>query len=134
LIAAQLILEGGAGVEPIELAGGAALLARSLPEGTEVRDAVAFVEATERLGAEIHADAGWETLVGTAEVPRRHLAPSFLLMAEMLLRPALPSHEVDRLREERLNDLRRRPPSLAAVWRACCDSLHPVPTLVSSGR
>ena len=105
LIAAQLILEGGAGVEPTELAGVTALLARALPEGTETRDAVAFVEATERLGAEIHADAGWETLVATAEVPRRHLAPSLLLMAEMLLQPALPAHEVDRLREERLNDL-----------------------------
>lgn len=105
LLAAQLILEGGAGVEPAELAGVTALLARSLPEGTEVRDAVAFVEATERLGAEIHADAGWETLVATTEVPRRHLAPALLLMAEMLLRPALPAHEVDRLREERMNDL-----------------------------
>ena len=105
LLAAQLILEGGAGVEPAELAGVTALLARSLPEGTEVRDAVAFVEATERLGAEVHADAGWETLVATTEVPRRHLAPALLLMAEMLLRPALPAHEVDRLREERLNDL-----------------------------
>ena len=105
LIAAQLILEGGAGVEPTELAGVTALLARALPEGTEDRDAVAFVEAAERLGAEVHADAGWETLVATAEVPRRHLAPALLLMAEMLLQPALPSHEVDRLREERLNDL-----------------------------
>jgi predicted Zn-dependent peptidase len=105
LLAAQLILEGGAGVEPAALAGVTALLARSLPEGTQDRDAVAFVEAAERLGAEIHADAGWETLVATAEVPRRHLAPALELMAEMVLRPALPAHEVDRLREERLNDL-----------------------------
>jgi zinc protease len=105
LLAAQLIVEGGAGVEPAELAGVTALLARALPEGTEVRDAVAFVEATERLGAEIHADAGWETLVATAEVPRRHLEPALLLLAEMVLQPALPAHEVDRLREERLNDL-----------------------------
>ncbi len=105
LIAAQLILEGGAGLEPTDLSGVSALLARALPEGTEVRDAVAFVEATERLGAEIHADAGWETLVATAEVPRRHLGQALALMAEMLLRPALPANEVDRLREERLNDL-----------------------------
>jgi zinc protease len=105
LLAAQLILEGGAGVEPAELAGATALLARALPEGTEARDAIAFVEATERLGAEIHADAGWETLVATAEVPRRHLEPALRLLAEMLLEPALPANEVDRLREERLNDL-----------------------------
>ncbi|MET1232830.1 MAG: pitrilysin family protein, partial [Candidatus Limnocylindrales bacterium] len=105
LIAAQLILEGGAGLEPSDLSGVSTLLARALPEGTEVRDAVAFVEATERLGAEIHADAGWETLVATAEVPRRHLEPALTLMAEMLLRPALPANEVDRLREERINDL-----------------------------
>ncbi len=105
LLAAQLILEGGAGVEPAELAGVTALLARALPEGTEERDAIAFVEATERLGAEIHADSGWETLVATAEVPRRHLGPALDLMAEMLLHPALPGHEIDRLREERINDL-----------------------------
>ena len=105
LLAAQLVLEGGAGHEPADLAGVTALLARALPEGTAQRDAIAFVEATERLGAELHAEAGWETVAVTLEVPRRHFGPALALLAELALQPSFPAHEVERLRDERLNDL-----------------------------
>src|SRR3990172_7195743 len=95
----------GGGHEPADLAGVPALLARALPEGTAQRDAIAFVEATERLGAELHAEAGWETVAVTLEVPRRHFGPAMALLAELALQPSFPAHEVERLRDERLNDL-----------------------------
>src|SRR3989304_5633010 len=102
--APQLALGGGGGQEPADLAGVTALLARSLPEGTAQRDAIAFVEATERLGAELHAEAGWETVAVTLEVPRRHFGPALALLAQLALQPGFPAHEVERLRDERLND------------------------------
>ena len=105
LLAAQLLLPGGAWTEPADLAGVTVLTARAMPEGTRSRDANEFVEASERLGAEIHADASWETLSASIEVPKSHFGAALALMGEMVAEPAFPAVEVERLRDERLNDL-----------------------------
>jgi zinc protease len=87
-------------------AGGATVLAaRALTEGTEVRDAVALTEAAERLGASIHAEAGWDALSVGVDVPASRLEPALELLAEVVRRPAFPGAEVDRLRDERMTDL-----------------------------
>ena len=60
-----------------------------MPEGTRSRDANEFIEATERLGAEVHADATWETLSAGVEVPRSRFGPALALLAEMVTRARL---------------------------------------------
>ncbi len=105
LITASVVIRGGAAMEPAADAGGTVLAARALTEGTERYDAIQLVEATERLGASIHADAGWDALSVSVDVPAARLPPALELVAEVLLRPTFPAHEVERLRDERLNDL-----------------------------
>jgi zinc protease len=105
LLAAQLIFPGGAWTEPADRGGVTLLTARAMPEGTQRRDAIEFVEAAERLGAEIHADASWEALSAALEVPRSRFGAALALLAEMCFEPAFPGDEVNRLRDERLNDL-----------------------------
>jgi zinc protease len=105
LLAANLLLTGGSADEPSELAGVTALMARGLPEGTQRRTAMELVEASERLGAELHAEAGWEAVAASVEVPRRHFEPALGLLAEMVVLPSFPVAEIERLRDERLNDL-----------------------------
>jgi zinc protease len=105
LITAQLLLEGGAADEPAQQAGVTALAARALTEGTAGRSAIELIEAAERLGAELHAEAGWEIVAALLDVPRRHLEPALGLLAEIALQPSFPVEEVTRLRDERLNDL-----------------------------
>ena len=105
LVSASLIVTGGADEEPAGLAGATVLAARALTEGTERFDAIALVEATERLGASLHADAGWDAVSVGVDVPAERLAPALELVAEVMLRPTFPEHEVERLRDERLNDL-----------------------------
>lgn len=105
LLAAQLLLPGGAWTESADLGGVTVLAARAMPEGTAQRDANEFVEASERLGAEIHADATWETVSASVEVPRSRFGDALALLAEMVAQPAFPGGDVDRLRDERLNDL-----------------------------
>jgi zinc protease len=105
LLTASVLLPGGGSTEPVEQAGVSVLMARALSEGTRRRDAMGFIEASERLGAEIHADTTWDASVVSLEVPRSRFGPALGLLAEMLLEPAFPAEEVDRLREERLNDL-----------------------------
>jgi zinc protease len=111
LLLAQLIIGGevggGAAGEPPGIGGVTVLTARALLEGTARRDATELVEASERLGSELSADAGWDSFVASVEVPRSRLVPALELLAEAVLEPSFPEQEVDRLRDERLNDLRQ---------------------------
>ena len=105
LISASLVSPGGAAEEPEDLGGATVLMARALSEGTVRRDAVALVEATERLGASLHAEAGWDAWTVSVDVPAARLEPALDLLAEMAAEPSFPPAEVERLRDERLNDL-----------------------------
>ena len=105
LVAATLMLRNGAVDEPDEEGGATVLAARALTEGTERFDAVALVEASERLGAALHADAGWDATSIGVDVPAARLERALELLAEVALHPTFPEAEVDRLRDERLNDL-----------------------------
>jgi zinc protease len=105
LLSAQLVFRYGASDEPAEDAGATVLAARALSEGTNFRDAIELVENAERWGASLHAEAGWDAVVAGVTVPATRLTPALELLAEMVLEPAFPEREVDRLRDERLNDL-----------------------------
>jgi len=105
LVTASVVIRQGAADEPAELGGATVLAARALTEGTELHDAVALIEAAERLGASLHAEAGWDALTAGVDVPAARLSPALELLAEVLRRPTFPGAEVDRLRDERLNDI-----------------------------
>jgi zinc protease len=105
LVSASVVIPTGAVDEPADEGGAAVLAARALTEGTERYDAVALIEASERLGASLHADAGWDATSVSVDVPTTRLRAALELLAEVLLRPTFPPDEVDRLRDERLNDL-----------------------------
>ena len=105
LVAASLALRTGAVDEPLAIAGATVLAARALTEGTEVRDAIALTEATERLGASLHAESGWDATSAGLDVPATRFEPAMALLAEVVRRPAFPDSEVERLRDERLTDL-----------------------------
>jgi len=105
LLSATLITPAGAGEEPASQAGVTALMARSLTEGTRRHDAVGLTEAAERLGATIHAEAGWDGTSVGVDVPAGRLAEALDLVAEVMAEPTFPDQEVERLRDERLNDL-----------------------------
>jgi zinc protease len=109
LLVAQLVIgaEGGGGAasEPLDQAGLTVLMARAMTEGTAHRDANDLIEAAERLGAELSADAGWDSVGVSVEVPRSRLIPALELLAEVALEPSFPEDEIERLRDERMNDL-----------------------------
>lgn len=105
LISATLLLRNGAVDEPAAKAGSTVLAARALTEGTERYDAIALVEASERLGASLHAETSWDGMSAGVEVPAERLEPALELVAELAGHPTFPVSEVERLREERLNDI-----------------------------
>ena len=105
LVSASMIIPVGAADEPATDGGAAVLAARALTEGTERYHAIGLTEAAERLGASLHAEAGWDATSVGVDVPSARLAAALELLAEVLLRPTFPRDDVDRLRDERLNDL-----------------------------
>ena len=62
-----LVLRNGAVDEPPGERGATVLAARALSEGTERYDAIQLVEASERLGAALHAEANWDGSLGQSE-------------------------------------------------------------------
>lgn len=105
LLSGVLFESIGAGDEHPDEAGLTVLMARAMTEGTQSRDAIALVEASERLGASLHAEAGWDALSVGIDVPSERLGPALDLVAEVMSEPLFPEDEVERLRDERLNDL-----------------------------
>ena len=105
LVSASLYLPNGAVDEPADEGGATVLAARALTEGTRNRDAVALTEAAERLGASLRAEAGWDSTVVGVDVPAERLGPALELLSEIVREPAFPEREVERLRDQRLNDL-----------------------------
>jgi zinc protease len=105
LVSASLVLQNGAADEPAAEGGGTVLSARALTEGTERYDAVALIEASERLGASLHAEAGWDAYTVGVDVPAARLEPALELLAEVVEHPTFPESEVERIRDERLNDI-----------------------------
>lgn len=105
LVTASLVLPSGAVDEPEDQAGVTALMARAMTEGTKHHDAIGLTEAAERLGASLHAEAGWDGLSVSVEVPAERLGPALALAAEVAIEPTFPAPDVERMRDERLNDL-----------------------------
>ena len=125
LVSAALVILSGAADEPASVGGISVLAARALSEGTERHDAIALVEASERLGASLHAETGWDAGSAGVDVPVERLEPALELLAEMVAEPTFPSGEVERLRDERLNDiLQARADPRRRVEEAFIDTIY----------
>ncbi|HTC86227.1 MAG TPA: pitrilysin family protein [Candidatus Acidoferrum sp.] len=127
LVSTALVIRNGAVDEPAAEAGSTALAARALSEGTADYDAIALVEASERLGASLHAETSWDSMTAGVEVPSERLDAALSLLAEMVGRPTFPGSEVERLRDERLNDiLQARADPRRRVDEAFVDTIYTV--------
>src|SRR5664279_1587337 len=105
VVAAVFRPDNGAVDEPAGVAGATVLAARALSEGTDQYDAIASVEASERPRAPLHAETSWDAMSAGVEVIGHRLEAALELLAEMVGRPTFPDSEVERLRDERLNDI-----------------------------
>jgi predicted Zn-dependent peptidase len=102
----SLVLDAGAVTEPLGQEGVALLVARSLAEGTKSKDAYQFAVAGERAGATWQSDIDWDSMRCGFEVPVGELLAAAELLAEAVHEPALSDDTLDRLRQERLDEIR----------------------------
>lgn len=106
-IAAAVHFPGGALTDPPDRPGLASFTARLFTEGTRTRSSFQIADESEYLAARLNVDLRRESCVATTEVLTRHWPRALDLLADILANPVFPEAEVERIRRERLTDLRR---------------------------
>jgi zinc protease len=108
VVTVSFIMDAGAVAETAERDGVSRVAARSLVEGTMHRSGDALTESLERLGASLDADAEWDSAALTTTVLTSRLADAMALVAEVMLEPAFPERELERLKAERQAEILQR--------------------------
>ncbi|MFY1680864.1 M16 family metallopeptidase [Micromonospora sp. WMMD730] len=106
LAVALLLLDAGAGREPVGKEGLGAVLAKALEEGTAQRDATAFALAVEGLGTELATGLDWDSFQVSVQVPVDRLGAAVQLLAEAVRTPRLDPDDVRRVRDDEATALR----------------------------
>ena len=108
VVTVSLLSDAGATAEPPGQEGVARLTARALMEGTKARTGDALTEGLELLGASLDADAEWDSSALSMTVLTSRLSEAMALVAEVMLEPAFPERELERLKAERLAEILQR--------------------------
>jgi zinc protease len=105
LISAQLLIKNGGEVDPPELAGLADMTANLLTKGTQTRDATKIAEEIESLGGSLQSGARWDSSSATVGVMSTKISQAMEILADVVRRPTFKSEEVERLRQQYLDNL-----------------------------
>ena len=105
LVTAQLVIKNGGEVDPPELAGLGNMLADLVTKGTEKRSATQIAEEVEALGGSIYSSARWDSTRIGVDVMSPKIGPAVDILADVVRRPAFKAEEIDRLRQQTLDDL-----------------------------
>jgi zinc protease len=105
LVAAQLLIKNGGEVDPPELAGLSNMTADLLTKGTEKRSATQIAEAIEALGGSLDSSARWDASRVALNVISSKIAPATEILADVVRRPTFKEDEIERLRQQTLDDL-----------------------------
>ncbi|WP_346538560.1 pitrilysin family protein [Micromonospora sp. DPT] len=106
LAVAVLLLDAGAGREPVGKEGLGGVLAKALEEGTAQRDATTFALAVEGLGTELVTGLDWDSFQVSVQVPVDRLSAAVELLAEAVRTPRLDPEDVRRVRDDEATALR----------------------------
>ncbi|MEV0153333.1 pitrilysin family protein [Micromonospora sp. NPDC050686] len=106
LAVALLLLDAGAGREPVGKEGLGGVLAKALEEGTAQRDATAYALAVEGLGTELVTALDWDSFQVSVQVPVDRLTAAVELLAEAVRTPRLDPDDVRRVRDDEATALR----------------------------
>ncbi len=105
LVSAQLLIRNGGEVDPPELAGLADMTANLLTKGSQSRDATRIAEEIESLGGALESGARWDASFATVGVMSAKIAQAMEILADVVRRPTFKSEEVERLRQQYLDNM-----------------------------
>lgn len=105
VVAVEVLLSAPLDAEPEGLDGVATIMARAFSEGTDKLTAEEFAAELERCGATLDAHADHPGVRVSLEVPASRLDKALGLLADALRAPAFPDGEVERLVDNRLDEI-----------------------------
>jgi zinc protease len=105
LIAAQLLIKNGGEVDPPELAGLADMTANLLTKGTQTRSATQIAQEIESLGGSLDSGARWDASFANVGVMSSKMPQAMEILADVVRRPTFKSEEVERLRQQYLDNI-----------------------------
>src|SRR6266851_1162487 len=105
LVAANLVLRAGSGVNPVDRPGLASMTARMLQQGTTTRSALQIADRAADLGATLNSGAGTDTTGISTRSLSRNFPEALELLADVALHPTFPQSEIERVRSERLTSI-----------------------------
>jgi zinc protease len=98
----RLLVDAGYASDAAEKAGLARLAADMMDEGTRTRSALQISEELQRLGARLATFSDLDTTVVSLSALTASLDPALELMADVVVSPAFPAADFDRLRKQQL--------------------------------
>ena len=107
IVAFALLLHAGATTDPPDKPGLASMTVQMLSEGTTTRNSQEIAEGFEFIGSRLHGDARRESTIISSEALTKHWPTALSLLADVVLNPTFPEHELERIRREHITDLRR---------------------------
>jgi zinc protease len=105
LVSAQLVIKNGGEVDPPELAGLADLTANLITKGTQTRSATQIAQEIESLGGTLESGARWDSSYATVSVMSDKIGKALEILADVVRRPTFKADEVERLRQQNLDNL-----------------------------
>lgn len=100
-------VESGAGTDPGDREGLAAITADMIDEGTGTLDALDVSDALARIGGEYDVDVSPDVAVFTLVTLTRFAERGASLLGELVMRPSFRAHDFERVRQLRLDRLRQ---------------------------
>ncbi len=123
VVALGLMVRGGATADPTATPGLAHMATSMLAEGTASRTSSEIADEMEFLGSKLHAAAGREHLFVSTETLTQHWQQAFDIVADVLRNPTFPEDELERVKKERLADLKRISDDPVAISQRAIRSL-----------
>src|SRR5688500_10669069 len=105
LVTAQMLIKYCVEVDPSELAGLADMTANLLTKGTQSRDATQIAQEIESLGGSLDSVARWDSSFVNVSVMSSKIGPAMEILADVVRRPTFKSEEVERLRQQYLDNV-----------------------------
>ncbi len=115
LVAMKLIVHPGRWLQPNDKAGLAEMMATMLGEGAGDRDALAFENAVQTLGATFGAAADHESIDVSMTTLKRKFGEAAALLGDAILKPRFDQKEWDRVKRLHLEELKQQDDQPAIV-------------------
>ncbi len=119
-----LMVDSGYSADPSSGPGTASFSQRMLEEGTPTRDSLKISEELESLNANFNAGANLDWSLVSLNTLKSTMDKSLALYADLILHPAFPQKEFDRLQKERIASIKREKVTPQAM------ALRVVPALI----